>query len=219
MHKCDLERRKWQLSTLVIIIFTKGIFIEMFYVGTEVSKKTLKLSGALLQIKSCGLKFCGITFLGSYCCHQTGNLSVCPLDAKQLQIAQQVNLSCFNKYRESFVFFQEKIANMIRICNLGQDLGSLHSSLASLIPSTPRGGDSLWSLLQWRWCTTSSEEWRCRLSERGKGNKMFTAMLQWADPTRATDKSPRSTTVQCFVPQTHGIHPTMFHNCERSRGH
>ena len=130
-----------------------------------------------------------------------------------------VNLSWFNKYRESSVFFQEKIANMIRICNLGQDLGSLHSSLASLIPSTPRGGDSLWSLLQWRWCTTSSEQWRCRLSERGKGNKMFTAMLQWADPTRATDKSPRSTTVQCFVPQTHGIHPTMFHNCERSRGH
>ena len=55
------------------------------------------------------------------------------------------------------------------------------------------------TVLQGRWCTTSSEEWRCRLSERGKGNKMFTAMLQWADPTRATDKSPRSTTVQCFV--------------------
>ena len=31
----------------MIVIITKGIFIKMFYVETEVSKKTLKLSCAL----------------------------------------------------------------------------------------------------------------------------------------------------------------------------
>ena len=44
-----------------------------------------------------------------------------------------------------------------------------------------------------------------RVVQRRKGNKMFTAMLQWADPPRATDKSPCSTTAQCFLPHTHTV--------------
>ena len=59
--------------------------------------------------------------------------------------------------------------------------------------------------------------------ERRKGNKMFTAMLQWADPTRATDKSPCSTTAQCFLPRTHSTfsswpYSAFPHNCERALG-
>ena len=64
-----------------------------------------------------------------------------------------------------------------------------------------------------------------RVVQRRKGNKMFTAMLQWADPPRATDKSPCSTTAQCFLPHTH-THSTLgswpysasSHNCERALG-
>ena len=60
-------------------------------------------------------------------------------------------------------------------------------------------------------------------SSAEKGNKMFTAMLQWADPTRATDKSPRSTTAQCFLPHTHSTfgswtYSASSHNCERALG-
>ena len=60
-----------------------------------------------------------------------------------------------------------------------------------------------------------------RASVQYSAEKMFTAMLQWADPTRATDKSPRSTTAQCFLPHTRSTSsswPYSSHNCERALG-
>ena len=85
-------------------------------------------------------------------CHQTSGLLDCALDAEEVQFVEGLLWSfSFPRsqiYRTNF-FISERKPNMTPICNLGQDLGALHSSPASLIPSTPQGGDPLWRV---EWC-------------------------------------------------------------------